>query len=110
VYALYYDALRRRIEERGTRDFPEQNGKRLYGELIMNITVDAEGRLIDADIVTRSKSRTLDRRALAIVQASAPFGGFSAAMRKEADQIVITSRFKFTREDGLETTPMASQR
>jgi protein TonB len=25
-------------------------------------------------------------------------------MRKQADQIVITSRFRFTREEGLETT------
>ncbi|MDE2399170.1 MAG: energy transducer TonB, partial [Burkholderiales bacterium] len=29
VYALYYDALRRRIEERGTRDFPEYKGRKL---------------------------------------------------------------------------------
>jgi protein TonB len=25
-------------------------------------------------------------------------------MRAQADQIVVTSRFRFTREDGLETT------
>lgn len=110
VYALYYDGLRRKIEERGTRDFPEHRGKRLYGELIMNITIDAEGRLVDADIVSRSSSRVLDRRAVAIVQASAPFGPFTTAMRKEADQIVVTSRFRFTRDEGLEATPMASQR
>jgi periplasmic protein TonB len=109
VYALYYDALRRKIEARGTRDFPEQNGKRLYGELIMNITVDSEGRLVDADVVQRSNSRALDRRAVAIVQSCSPFGSFTNAMRKETDQIVVTTRFKFTREEGFEATPMASQ-
>ncbi len=41
VYALYYDALRRKIEDRGTRDFPQHAGRKLYGELTMNITVDA---------------------------------------------------------------------
>jgi protein TonB len=46
----------------------------------------------------------LDKRALAIVRAAAPFGPFSAAMRRSADQLVITSRFRFTREEGLETT------
>ena len=51
VYALYYDALRRRIEERGTRNFPEANGRKLYGELTMNVTVDASGRVVDAEIV-----------------------------------------------------------
>jgi periplasmic protein TonB len=108
VYALYYDNLRRKIEERGTRDFPEFQGKRLYGELVMNITVDAQGRVVEADVINRSKSRNLDRRAVAIVQAAAPFGPFTAAMRKEADQIVVTSRFRFTRDEGLEATPMAT--
>ena len=35
VYALYYDKLRRKIEDRGTRNFPENQGKKLYGELTM---------------------------------------------------------------------------
>ena len=103
-YAIYYDALRRRVEERGTRDFPEYQGKKLYGELTMNLTVDADGRVVEADIVRPSKSRVLDRRALAIVRAAGPFGPFSAAMRRNADQIVVTSRFRFTRDDGLETS------
>jgi periplasmic protein TonB len=105
-YAIYYDALRRRIEERGTRDFPEFQGRKLYGELTMNITVDASGRVIEADIVRTSNSRVLDRRAIAIVRAAAPFGNFSAEMRRQTDQIVVTSRFRFTRDEGLETTQL----
>ncbi len=104
VYAMYYDGLRRRIEERGTRDFPEFNGRKLYGELTMNVTVDASGRVVEAEVVRPSKSRRLDQQAVAIVLAAAPFGPFTAAMRGQADQIVVTSRFRFTREDGLETT------
>jgi len=108
-YAIYYDALRRRIEERGTRDFPEYQGKKLYGDLTMNLTVDASGRIIEADIVRPSTSRVLDRRALAIVRAAGPFGPFTADMRRNADQIVVTSRFRFTRDDGLETSLSNSQ-
>jgi protein TonB len=104
VYALYYDALRRRIEERGTRNFPEYRGRKLYGELVMNLTVDALGRVVEADVVRGSRSRELDRRAIAIARAAAPFGSFTPAMRAKADQLVITSRFRFTREDGLEAT------
>ena len=104
VYAVYYDGLRRRIEERGTRDFPQLNGRKLYGELTMNVTVDATGRVVEAEIVRPSKSRRLDQQAMAIVMAAAPFGGFSPAMRAQADQIVVTSRFRFTRDDGLETS------
>jgi periplasmic protein TonB len=104
VYALYYDNLRRKIEERGTRDFPEHNGKKIYGDLTMNITVDAQGRVVEADIVRYSASKVLDKRAVAIVRAAAPFGSFSEEMRKQADQIVVTSRFRFTREMGFETS------
>ena len=110
VYALYYDQLRRRIEERGTRDFPEYQGRKLYGELTMNVTVDARGRVVEAEVVRPSKSRTLDKRAIAIVHAAAPFGQFTPAMRKQADQIVVTSRFRFTREDGLEASMSTAPR
>ena len=104
AYAVYYDALRRRIEERGTRNFPEHRGKRLYGELTMLLTVDAVGRVVEAEVVRASHSKVLDKRAVAIVKAAAPFGPFSAAMRRKADQLVITSRFRFTREEGFETS------
>jgi protein TonB len=104
VYALYYDNLRRRIEDRGTRSFPEHQGRKLFGELTMNVTVDAAGRVVEADIVRSSSNRRLDQQALAIVMASQPFGPFTPAMRAQADQIVVTSRFRFTRDEALETT------
>jgi protein TonB len=31
-------------------------------------------------------------------------------MRRQADQIVVTSRFRFTRDDGLETSLSANPR
>ena len=108
VYAIYYDQLRRKIEERGTRNFPEYQGRKLYGELTMNVTVDAQGRVIETEIVRPSGSGVLDKRAVAIVRAASPFGVFSAAMRRKADQLVVTSRFRFTRDDGLETTLTAA--
>ncbi|MDQ6627413.1 MAG: TonB family protein [Pseudomonadota bacterium] len=104
VYALYYDQLRRKIEDRGTRHFPENQGHKLYGELTMNVTVDNEGRVVETEVVRGSGSKVLDRRAIAIVGAAAPYGRFNQAMRKNADQLVITSRFKFTRDENLETT------
>jgi protein TonB len=107
VYALYYDNLRRRIEDRGTRSFPEHQGRKLFGELTMNVTIDAVGRVVEADIVRSSGNRRLDQQALAIVVAAQPFGPFSSAMRAQADQIVVTSRFRFTRDEALETTQLS---
>jgi protein TonB len=60
--------------------------------------------VIETEVVRPSHSTVLDKRAVAIVMAAAPFGPFTPAMRRKADELVITSRFKFTREEGLETT------
>ena len=103
VYAIYYDNLRRRIEDRGTQNFPELAGKKLYGELTMIVTVNHDGRVLETEIVETSGITALDRRAQTIARNAAPFGKFSDAMRKRADQIVVVSRFKFTRDEVLET-------
>ena len=103
VYAVYYDALRRKIEEKGTVNFPEAAGKKMYGELTMIVTVNFDGRVLATEVVATSGSLTLDRRAQSIVRNSGPFGNFSEAMRRKADQIVVVSRFKFKRDDALET-------
>lgn len=110
VYAIYYDQLRRKIEDRGTRNFPEHQGKKLYGELVMIITVDSAGRIVETEIVQGSQSKLLDKRAVSIVQAAAPFGQFSGAMKKQADQLVIPTRFRFSREDGFETSVTSTGR
>jgi protein TonB len=103
VYAIYYDGLRRKIEDRGTQNFPELAGKKLYGTLTMIVTVNYDGKVLDTEVVETSGNLTLDRRAQAIARAAGPFGRFSDAMRRQADQIVVVSRFRFTREETLET-------
>lgn len=103
VYAVYYDHLRRKIEDKGTENFPTAAGRKLYGELTMLLTVDRDGRVLDAEVVQTSGNATLDRRAMAIARSAGPFGRFSEAMRRQADQIVVVSRFKFTRDETLET-------
>ena len=102
VYAAYYDRLRRSIENRGTENFPTQNGRKLYGELTMIVTVNHDGRVLATEIVSGSGNPVLDRRAAAIARSAGPFGNFSAAMRKESDQILVVSRFRFTRDETLE--------
>ncbi len=103
VYATYYDGLRRRIEDRGTTNFPEQAGQKLYGELTMVVTVNHDGTVLATEIVESSGNPALDRRAQGIARGAGPFGRFSEAMRRQADQIVVVSRFKFTRDETLET-------
>ena len=103
VYAVYYDALRRKVEDKGTENFPEAGGKKLYGELIMIITVNHDGRVLETEVAQTSGNKLLDRRAEAIASAAGPYGHFGPAMRAKADQIAVVSRFKFTRDQTLET-------
>jgi protein TonB len=108
VYAVYYDALRRSIEDRGTENFPQSKGKKLYGELTMVITVNHDGRVLDTEIVSSSGNSTLDKQAAAVARTAGPFGSFSKDMRRQADQIVVVSRFRFTRDETLETKVSSS--
>ncbi|WPG38558.1 TonB family protein [Variovorax sp. EBFNA2] len=102
AYALYVDTLRRRIEVKGTENFPTAAGKKLYGELKMTVTINHDGRVLDTVVDESSGDTTLDRRAQAIVRSVGNFGKFTDAMRKQTDQIVLQSRFKFTRDETIE--------
>ena len=104
AYAVYYDALRTKVEDKGTENFPEKNGKKLYGELTMIVTVNHDGRVLGTEVVQGSGNPTLDRRAEAIARAAGPFGAFTPDMRRKADQIAMVARFKFTRDQTLETS------
>ena len=103
AYAVYYSALRSKVEDKGTENFPEQGGRKLYGELTMIVTVNHDGRVLATEIVQGSGNRALDRQAEAIARAAGPFGHFNAEMRRQADQIAMVARFKFTRDQTLET-------
>ena len=103
VYALYYDKLRRSIEMQGTTHFPQARGEKLYGKLTMVITVNSQGELLQTEVASSSRNPLLDERAVAIVRSAAPFDPFNAKMRRQADQIVMVSRFMFSRDETLST-------
>ncbi len=109
VYAMYYDKMRRTIEYQGTLNFPEAAGERLYGQLTMVILLDSQGQLLSTEVARSSGNPLLDERAVAIVRNAAPFGRFNRKMRAQADQIVVVTRFNFSRDDTLATRMLASE-
>lgn len=109
TYAVYYDEMRRKIEAEGTANFPQVAGRKLYGELLMSLLINHDGRILDARVTRSSGNRNLDRLAEIIASRAAPFGNFTAAMRKDTDQFDVTARFRFTHEQTLETTLQSDQ-
>jgi periplasmic protein TonB len=107
-YAMYYKAMQKRVEEVGTLSFPQQNGHKLYGELVMYIPVFQDGSLYEKEggprIERSSGNRALDQAALGIVRRAAPFGKFPANMRStdKDDLWIVITTFTFTREGKLE--------
>jgi len=114
VFAQYYDAMRQKIEAYGSTFFPRANGRPLYGSLIIVVSVDAQGRITNnaqgkdgLSIGRSSGNPELDRQALAIIRASAPFGAFPVEMRNQIDVLDWISTFEFMRDsaDRLELRP-----
>jgi protein TonB len=107
-YAMYYTALQKRIEKIGTLNFPQQDGKKLYGELVVYIPIFQDGSIYEKDggprIERSSGNPVIDSTALRTVRRAAPFGRFPANMRSTGKDDVweIITRFKFTRDDALE--------
>ncbi|QNA91173.1 TonB family protein [Massilia sp. Dwa41.01b] len=104
-YALYYKAMQKQVEEVGTLNFPQKNGKKLYGELVVSIPVFQDGTIYQKEggprIERSSGNPALDRAALDIVRRAAPFGAFPQNMRTSGkdDLWIVITRFTFTREE-----------
>ena len=106
--ALYYAHFRGRVERMGTEHFPTQGGRKLYGELVMFVTLDRQGRVYGVEIGTSSGNKVLDKRAVAIVQEAGPFGLVPPEVSTGHDLLVISSRFRFTRDAGMQASTQGS--
>ena len=106
---MYYKKFQERIERIGTLNFPQKNGQKLYGELIVTIPIFQDGSIYEKEggprVDQSSGNPALDSAALRIVRRSAPFGHFPKKMRSndKDDLWIVVTRFKFTREQALET-------
>ncbi len=116
AHALYYTALQKKIEQTGTLNFPQRDGQKLYGELIVYIPVAEDGRLYEKEggprVERGSGNPALDAAALAIVRRSAPFGRLSASIAGDSRERVweVIARLTFTRDQQLHAQPAGGER
>lgn len=103
-YAMYYAQWKDKVERIGTINYPEEARGRIYGDLVLRVTLNPDGTIFNDEVVIThsSGSPILDRAAKRIVRLAAPYGRFSEELRDEFDIFEIYSTFRFTRGNALE--------
>lgn len=96
VEAEYIDSWIKKIERIGNINFPEEAIRRnMSGKLILNVTLDHAGRVVDSQIDVSSGFNVLDKAALRIVRLASPYPPLPADIRKKWDQLNITRTWIF---------------
>ncbi len=99
-FARYVENWRAKVERVGELNYPQAaRDQRLYGSLVVTVSIKSDGSLEQAEINRPSGQRILDAAALRIVQLAAPFAPFPADIAKDTDIISITRTWIFTRSD-----------
>jgi protein TonB len=99
-FARYLEDWRTKVERVGETNYPQAaRDQRIYGSLVVTVSIKADGSLERVDINRSSGQRILDAAALRIVQLAAPFAAFPADIARDTDVISITRTWIFTRSD-----------
>ncbi|MCB1966315.1 MAG: TonB family protein, partial [Candidatus Accumulibacter sp.] len=83
--------------------YPEEARGKLYGRLVMTVSINSDGSLASLEINRSSGHKVLDDAARRIVTMAAPFGDFPPAIRKDTDILVFTRSLRFTQLGSLES-------
>lgn len=102
-FAQYAEEWRLKVERVGTLNYPEAARGKLYGSLVMTVTIRSDGTVEGVEINRSSGHRILDDAARRIVQLAAPYAAFPPAIRHDTDVLEITRTWNFTQRDSLET-------
>ncbi|WP_291903335.1 TonB family protein [Accumulibacter sp.] len=102
-FAQYIEAWRSKVERVGTLNYPDAARGKLYGTLVMTVSIKSDGSLAGIEINRSSGHRILDDAARRIVTMAAPYGDFPPAIQHDTDILVFTRSLRFTQSDSLES-------
>jgi len=101
-FARYVEDWRIKVERVGNLNYPEEaKQQKLYGSLLLTVSIKADGTLENVEINRSSGHKALDQAAIRVVKLAAPYAVFSEEMRKETDILSITRTWIFARGDQL---------
>ena len=98
-FAQYVEDWRQKVERIGTLNYPESARGRLYGSLLLSVSIRADGTVEKVGVQRSSGHKVLDEAAMRIVKMAAPYAPFPPDIRKDYDIIEITRTWKFERSD-----------
>ena len=97
--AQYIRQWTRKIERIGNLNYPTQARKKnLSGKLILAVTINAQGKLINIKVQKSSKHKILDDAARRIVKLSAPYAPIPKEVLQGNSALVITRTWLFTQK------------
>jgi protein TonB len=102
-FAQYVEDWRLKVERVGTLNYPEAARGRVYGSLLLSVTIRADGTVEKVSVHRSSGHALLDEAAVRIVKLAAPYAPFPPAIRKDTDIIEITRTWAFTNADQVRT-------
>ncbi|WP_428826408.1 energy transducer TonB [Azonexus sp. IMCC34842] len=100
-FAQYIEDWRQKIERIGTLNYPEAARGKLYGTLVLTVSISADGSISRIDINRSSGYKVLDDSARRIVQMASPYSPFPPEIRRDTDVLEITRTWYFTQGDQL---------
>jgi len=100
-FAQYIESWRQKIERIGTLNYPEAARGKLYGSLVLTVSINAEGQVTQIEINRSSGYKLLDDAARRIVQMAGPYSPFPPEIRRDTDVLEITRTWYFTQGDQL---------
>lgn len=100
-FAQYIEDWRQKVERVGTLNYPEAARGKLYGSLVLSVSINHDGSLNRVDINRSSGYKVLDEAAKRIVQMASPYSPFPPDIRRDTDILEITRTWYFTQGDQL---------
>ena len=94
--ALYLRQWEERVERIGNLNYPEAaRSQNLGGRLRLMVVIAADGRILEAQLLTGSGHSLLDDAALRILNLAAPFAPLPESIRAKADVLEIIRTWQF---------------
>lgn len=100
-FAQYVEDWRLKVERIGNLNYPDSARGRVYGSLVLSVTIKADGGLESVEVQRSSGHQILDRAAERIVKMAAPYASFPASITRDTDVLVITRTWTFAQGDKL---------